>query len=212
MSPLRIAQRLRRRTLLAFGAAALAAAVPILGVAPAAASQGNNVGAGWMAGTLNFGPAINPLVEYVPGQLDPVVVNPCGAAAWNYADSGASGGAVVNSALVWYQGLFQTFTISGGGNPECPASILGGAFNVGQITGSFPTGNHLSCSNLTGTYNRVGTIVVAQATGSCVTNFWANGSMGINVVGLVTPTTIGAGVISPVDTALFTGGWVAVTP
>jgi hypothetical protein len=199
--------------------AVVAAVIPALAGSTPAAAQGKNFGVGWMNGQLNFTYPIQPLVEYAPGQAVPVVLNPCSQTAWSFQNLNVysalgvtgSGGFLLSNALVWYQGFFQQLQVNGGSTLECPDAILGGGFQVPQITGNFATGNALSCTASNGSYDRVGNIVVAQATGSCVTNYWSNGDIGLNVVGVVSPTTIGGGITAPVNQAIFNAGWVAVT-
>jgi hypothetical protein len=207
------------RIRLACAAASVAALAGLAG--PGTAQAGDLIsGAGVMNGTLSFNPAVIPLVAYSPSSFPPVHigVGACGPSGWSYSDlvpGLSTGGAVLDeSALVWYQGFVSIGGLSGGDANECPGDVLGGSFSLASVTGSFPTHQSVNCSGISGSYDRIGSIVLALGTngGTCQVQSYAPGPVTFKVLGNLAPNNIGGGVTAPVTGAYFDAVWEASFP
>jgi len=199
MKPLTVLWRTRR---LGVALAAPLFAISILATPAAAIDTGGGV----INGQVNFSTPVTPAVNLSTGQP-----NPCGASSWTYSDFNVAGVStslatvVLNSAGVFYWGPVG-ISASGGSGSECVYEA-GGTFSWNASGYNSITTGSLACSGTAGQYLRVASIVELSAGGLCHVNEWYTDNVAFTVVGTLTPTSAGAGLINPVTSALFNGVW-----
>lgn len=135
-------------------AVALAFAVPLL--APTGAQGAAIVGGGAIHGTVDFDS---------PGLPTGACVNDTGFDVNGFAPS-----VVYNTVITGFVGALR---LSGRGNSECEAATeitRNGSLNPLTATGTGPTGSRLDCATLSGTFNRIGTVVSVRVNGDCIVN------------------------------------------
>jgi hypothetical protein len=199
MKALSLSRRTRR---LGVVLAAPVVALTLLATPAAAIDAGGGV----INGQVNFTTPVTPLVNLSTGG-----VNACTPSAWNYSDFNVAGVSsslatvVLNSAGVFYWGPVS-ISASGGSTAEC-IYLAGGTFNWNASGYNSITTGSLACSGTQGTYLRVAGVVELTAGGLCHVNQWYTDNVSFTVVGTMTPTSAGAGLITPVTTAVFDGTW-----
>lgn len=184
--------RLFRPRLIATAAIAVVAG---LAASPASAqTQGDNIGSGEVTANVLLSPAV------------PVLLAGCASIGFSF--SGVGEGLVFNDNGTQYPGHIP---INGSGSDGCAflereavGSIEVNAFSVSEPP---PINASLSCTQLNGTYFRIGTHVHVDVSGSCTINAWASGPVVFLSDGEFVPTG-GNGINSQISAAFYAGAFV----
>lgn len=175
--------------MMACAVACLSSAVP--------ASANDTVVAGVVSGLVTFA---------APGV--PAAGQPCANTSLTFSGTAQVAG-TTNGGSTWAGAV----GLSGSGSAVCESadratdtSLTVSVFPYATLLGS-PS---LSCSNLVGSYTRVGTTVHVDVAGACTVNGVSTAGFNIFVDGEFLPTGTGAGITQPVMGATFAGSVVAV--
>jgi hypothetical protein len=169
-----------------------AAAVLMAALSQPAEANAASVGGGKASGTFFYG-----------GTGIPPLTAQC--APTNFTLSGSSDAFVLlNTAIVGYVGPTN---VSGSGSSACESVSNGGGPITLTLAGTGPLQSTINCTNLSGGWTRTGTDVSADVGGTCNINDFTDP---VNLIfhGTWQPDGAGAGVITPIASASFSGVFV----
>ncbi|MHB2023671.1 MAG: hypothetical protein ACYCO3_10125 [Mycobacteriales bacterium] len=167
--------------------------------APTASAAGANLGGGAARGAVSF----------APGYGIPPLGAPCTATEFDL--NGSATTLVLNTIIDGYLG---SVNLNGSGSSGCESTSGGsGALALSATTAYAPTGSTVSCIDLSGSYTRTGTDVVASLLGTCTVNNLPGVPVNFIFHGEFLPNNLanGAGTAGQITSATFAGAF-AVLP
>lgn len=154
--------------------------------------------------TAGYGATVG-VVGYSPGVPAVAVelAQPCAGVSWSDGNGVAAAGAVVNTASNAYVGP-ATLALSGSG---CENMGGGNGTASASLNGTVPiTGSTISCA-FSGTYSRIGLVLLVDGPGTCTVDGWPTGTVYISARLVLAPINVGGGVLTSMSSAAIAGGW-----